>query len=331
MSGASRRRILSGMQATGRLHLGNYLGALQNWVRLQDEYDSFFFVADWHALTTAYENPSDIPAATREILIDFLAAGLDPGRCTIFVQSRILEHAELHLLFSMFTPTPWLERVPSYKEKQEALADRDLTTYGFLGYPLLQAADILIYKADAVPVGIDQLPHLELTREVARRFNHLYRPVFPEPEALLTAYPKVPGLDGRKMSKSYDNAIYLSETVEEMGAKIKVMVTDPARKRRNDPGDPNLCPAFGLHLIFTGEEDRAVIDKECRRAGIGCVDCKKILIQSIERGIGPLVERRRTLASRWSDVEEAVRAGTDRARGVARETMREVREAMGLA
>ena len=232
----SKERVLSGMQSSGKLHLGNLVGALRNWVRLQDQYDCFYFVADWHSLTTGYADPSTIKESTRDLLINFLAAGLDPEKCTIFIQSRILEHAELHLLLSMITPVGWLERVPTYKEKQQELKEKDLSTYGFLGYPLLQTADIIIYRAKYVPVGIDQVPHLEISREIARRFNHLYKEIFPEPEALLTEFPKVVGVDGRKMSKSYDNAIYLSDSPKEVDRKIRTMVTDPARVKKTDRG-----------------------------------------------------------------------------------------------
>ena len=255
-----RPRILSGMRPTGKLHLGNLVGALQNWVKLQDEYESFHFVADWHMLTTDYADPSGVRENTWEIVADWLAAGLDPKKATFFVQSRLPEHAELHLLFSMVTPLGWLERVPTYKEQLENITDRDIHTYGFLGYPLLQAADILMYKADAVPVGEDQVPHVELTREVARRFNQFYGPVFPEPEALLTPSPRLPGTDGRKMSKSYNNAIFLTDPAELVSKKLATMVTDPARKRRTDPGNPDICPVFDLHKIFSKQEtiDQAV-------------------------------------------------------------------------
>ncbi|MCI0372497.1 MAG: tryptophan--tRNA ligase, partial [candidate division NC10 bacterium] len=248
---SKRERVLSGMRPSGRLHLGNLAGALQNWIALQREYDCFFFVADWHALTTDYAETGDLQANLREMAADMLAAGLDPDRSTIFVQSRVPEHAELHLLFSMITPEPWLKRVPTYKEQQEANPNKDLSTYGFLGYPVLQAADILVYKANYVPVGQDQLPHIELTREIARRFNHFYGPVFPEPAAKITEVPRVRGTDGEKMSKSRDNCIYLAESPEAVTAKVRPMMTDPARKRRSDPGDPEKCPVYDLHKVFT--------------------------------------------------------------------------------
>ena len=256
-----RKRVLSGMRPTGRLHLGNFSGALENWKRLQEEYESFFFIADWHALSTDYANTSQLRDFTHEMLIDWLSAGLDPEKCTIFIQSHVPEHAELHILLSMITPLPWLERVPTYKQQQQELKEKDLSTYGFLGYPLLQSADILVYKADYVPVGIDQLPHLELTREVARRFNFLYKPVFPEPEALMTEFPKIPGTDGKKMSKSYNNAIYLSDTKDEVWEKLRTMVTDPKRIKRTDPGDPEICPVFSLHRVYSSQEIIQQVDK----------------------------------------------------------------------
>ena len=263
----TRKRVLSGMRPTGRLHMGHLFGALDNWRKLQETFDCFFFIADWHALTTDYADPSKVKEFTTEVVLDWLAAGLDPKKATFFVQSRVPEHAELHLLFSMFTPLAWLERVPTYKEQREQITDKDLGTYGFLGYPLLQAADILIYKAHYVPVGVDQVPHVELTREVARRFNFLYENVLLEPEALLTEFPKIPGTDGRKMSKSYDNAIFLSDSPETVTAKIKPMITDPARQRRKDPGNPELCPVFDLHKVFTPEAERkGVIVPGCTSA-----------------------------------------------------------------
>jgi tryptophanyl-tRNA synthetase len=259
MGTATQQRTLSGMQSSGRLHLGNYMGALRGWLRLQETTEAFFFVADWHALSTNYHDPGRIAPFTRAMVADWLASGLDPERCVIFQQSRVPEHAVLHVLFSMITPLPWLERNPTYKEQIANIADRDLATYGFLGYPVLQAADILIYKPDAVPVGVDQLPHVELTREIARRFNHLYGDVFPIPNTPLTETPKLPGLDGRKMSKSYGNAVFLSDTPAERWDKIRTMVTDPARVRRSDPGDPDKCPVFDLHRAFSDESTQ----KEC--------------------------------------------------------------------
>ncbi len=324
------QRVLSEMQASGKLHLGNLVGALQNWVKLQEEYECFYFVADWHALTTGYAHPEDIKSSTEDILVNFIAAGLDPERSTIFVQSKILEHAELHLLLSMVTPLGWLERVPTYKEKKEELKDRDLSMYGFLGYPVLQSADILIYRANHVPVGVDQLPHLEITREIARRFNHLYGEAFPEPEGLLTKFPKVPGTDGRKMSKSYENAIYLSDPPDTMEQKVKTMKTDPARMRRTDKGDPEKSPVFELHKIFSSAEEQAEVAEGCRTAGIGCIDCKKVLIKNLFTVLEPIWEKRKALIDNPSLLQKVVDAGTERARLVAQETMRDVRSMMGF-
>jgi tryptophanyl-tRNA synthetase len=323
-------RVLSGMQASGKLHLGHLAGALSNWVKLQEKYDCYYFIADWHALTTMYTDPSYIRESTRDILINFLAAGLDPERCTIFLQSRVLEHAELHLLLSMITPLGWLERVPSYKEKQQELKDRDLSTYGFLGYPLLQTADILIYRAKYVPVGIDQVPHLEISREIARRFNYLYREIFPEPEALLTEFPKVVGVDGRKMSKSYDNAISLSDSPAEVEQKITTMVTDPARIKRTDPGTPELSPVYQLHKIFSSKEEVEEVAKGCVTAGIGCIECKKILIKNIVKVMEPIWKRRNELINNPDLLHEIVKKGTEKAKRAVEETMQLVRDAMGL-
>ncbi|MBI2163812.1 MAG: tryptophan--tRNA ligase [candidate division NC10 bacterium] len=327
----SRKRVLSGMRPTGRLHMGHLFGALDNWRNLQEEYDCFFFIADWHALTTDYADPSQIKTYTIEVVLDWLAAGLDPRKATFFVQSRLPEHAELHLLFSMFTPLAWLERVPTYKEQREQITDKDLGTYGFLGYPLLQAADILIYKAHYVPVGVDQVPHIELTREVARRFNFLYRPVLVEPEALLTEFPKIPGTDGRKMSKSYENAVFLSDTPEEVTTKIKPMVTDPARKRRSDPGNPEVCPVYDLHRVFTPKDERdAYIVPGCTTAGIGCLDCKQVLLKHALPMLAPISERRAELARDPGTVLEILEDGTARARKVASETLAEAKAAMQI-
>lgn len=323
-------RVLSGMQPSGKLHLGNFFGALKNWVRLQEDYDCFYFIADWHALTSNYADTGEIRSNIKDILLDWLASGLDPQKSTIFIQSRILDHAELHLLLSMITPLPWLERVPTYKEKQEELKDRDLCTYGFLGYPVLQAADILIYKADYVPVGVDQLPHLEITREIARRFNHFYGQVFPEPQALLTEFPKILGIDGRKMSKSYGNAIYLSDTPQEVERKIKIMITDPARVKRTDPGNPDICPLHSLHKVFGKEEDIERIDKGCRTAEIGCTDHKRLLIKDVLNILRPLSEKRRELEANPKILDEIIASGVEKARSVASETMSQVREAMRI-
>ena len=323
-------RVLSGMQASGKLHIGNLVGALQNWVKLQDKYDCYYFVADWHALTTGYATPESIRESTKDLLVNFLAAGLDPDKCTIFIQSKLPEHAELHLLLSMITPLGWLERVPTYKEKQQELKERDLSTYGFLGYPLLQTADIIIYRAKYVPVGVDQVPHLEISREIARRFNYLYKEVFPEPEALLTEFPKVVGVDGRKMSKSYDNAIYLSDTPDIVEQKLRTMITDPARKRRTDPGEPELSPVFQLHKIFSSKEEQDEVAHGCRTAGIGCIDCKKILIKHIFEVMEPIWEKRNRLLSSPDILNDIAKRGAGKARESAQETMEMVRGAMGL-
>jgi tryptophanyl-tRNA synthetase len=386
------------MRPTGKLHLGNLVGALQNWVKLQDQYDSFHFVADWHMLTTGYENTLDLHQDTWEMVADWLACGLDPAKATFFVQSRLPEHAELHLLFSMVTPLGWLERVPTYKEQLENIKDRDINTYGFLGYPLLQAADILMYKANAVPVGEDQVPHVELTREVARRFNDVFGEVllkeegghapdapfwdelatstglgslasellsakdkvkaikdafrraplemralylnrglgtmhniFPEPEALLTSAPRLPGTDGRKMSKSYGNAIFLTDSPETVGSKLAPMVTDPARKRRRDPGNPDVCPVFDLHKIFSSQETIDRVNRECRTAEIGCVDCKRLLAGHLNAFLAPIQERRKPFEREPQKVWDVLADGTERARKVAQETMAEVRKAVNLA
>jgi len=397
---APARRVLSGMRPTGRLHLGNYHGALRNWVELQYQYECFFFVADWHMLTTGYDETAPLQEHIREVLIDWLAAGLNPGVATLFIQSHVPEHAELHLLLSMITPLGWLERVPSYKDQQEQLKEKDLATYGFLGYPLLQSADILVYRAAYVPVGEDQVAHVELTREAARRFNHLYGrepdfeakaeravkslggrnatnyrqlrrrfqeagdtealqraqalvhsnnritvadrerllgflegtgvTILPEPQVLLTATPKVPGLDGRKMSKSYGNTIGLREEPEQVAQKLRAMKTDPARVRRTDPGDPDKCPVWDLHQIYSDEATRKWASEGCRSAGIGCLDCKQPVIDKIVEEINGM--RRR--AQEYEDNPELVRGivaeGADKAREAARETLDEVRRAMHL-
>jgi tryptophanyl-tRNA synthetase len=326
----NKERVLSGMQSSGKLHLGNLVGALSNWVRLQDKYDCYYFIADWHALTTGYADPSPIKESTKDLLINFLSAGLDPERCTIFVQSRVIQHAELHLLLSMITPLGWLERVPTYKEKQQELREKDLSTYGFLGYPLLQTADIIIYRARYVPVGIDQVPHLEISREIARRFNYFYKDVFPEPEALLTEFPKVVGTDGRKMSKSYDNAIYLSDAPEEVERKIMTMVTDPARVKKTDTGNPELSPVYQLHKIFSSKEEQESVAKGCRTAGIGCIECKKVLINNVFKVMEPIWKKRNELILDPGILQDIVDRGTEKATKVAEETMQLVRDAMGL-
>lgn len=332
----SKPRVLSGMRPTGKLHLGNYVGALANWVKLQDTHDCFFFIADWHALTTDYADTSEVKQNSIEVLTDWLAAGLDPERSTLFVQSHILEHAELHLLLSMITPLGWLERVPTYKEQQQNIQDKDLNTYGFLGYPVLQSADILIYQADVVPVGEDQVAHVELTREIARRFNNFYKPnagveVLPEPQHMLTVSPRLPGTDGRKMSKSYNNHILLSDPPDTVRQKLKPMVTDPARVRRTDPGEPDKCPVGDLHKIFSTKETMQKVYAGCRSAGIGCIECKGWAAESIIQTIAPMQERRKKYESDPAAVREIIKAGDAKARAAAQHTMSEVRAAMNLS
>ncbi|MCC7325803.1 MAG: tryptophan--tRNA ligase [Burkholderiales bacterium] len=394
-------RVLSGMRPTGRMHIGHYHGAIRNWVRLQEEYECLFFAADWHALTTHYEEPENVAASVWEMMIDWLAAGLDPTRSTLFIQSRVMEHAELTLLLGMMTPIGWLERVPTYKDQQQRLADRDLSTYGFLGYPVMQGADILIYRANMVPVGGDQVSHVELVREMARRFNHIYgrepgfedkakaaikklgsrkarrygelrtafqekgdaaaleaaqellnetqnlalgdrerlfgylegsrRMILPEPEALLTEIPMVPGLDGQKMSKSYGNAILMREDPAEVTRKIRTMQTDPARVRRTDPGNPELCPVWPLHKIYSSQQTQDWVVEGCTTAGIGCLECKQPLIDAIIREQQPLHERAQKYLDDPALVRNIVADGCERARELAEETMRDVRAAMGLA
>ena len=380
-----RPRVLSGMRPTGRLHLGNYMGALYNWVKLQHEYDCYFFIADLHALTTDYADPTRVQENIFQITLDFLSAGLDPGRCVIFRQSDVLQHDRLNTLFGMFTPLGWLERVPSYKDQQQQLSNKDLSTYGFLGYPLLQSADILLYKPDFVPVGADQVAHVELTREVARRFNQLYPGEFilspdaapwemeaikekarklagdkslqhfsahqlfeaagqtkkissfgryeilPEPNVLLTPSPKLPGLDGRKMSKSYNNMIMLSEPEADLRQKLKTMVTDPARVRRDDPGNPEICPVFDLHKVFSDEQVQMEAAEGCRTAGIGCIECKSWVSDGIVRTIAPIQEHRRDLEKRPGVIKDVLANGSIRAAKRAQETLVEVQRAMGLA
>jgi len=382
------------MRPTGKLHLGNLVGALQNWVKLQNEYESYHFVADWHMLTTGYENTLDLHQDTWEMVADWLACGLDPEKATFFIQSRLPEHAELHLLFSMVTPLAWLERIPTYKEQLENIKDHDINTYGFLGYPLLQAADILMYKANYVPVGEDQVPHVEFTREVARRFNLAFgelelpkgengdwasraveraieamdiklakgvgidvvsflpvafrqatleqraeclnqglgelRGIFPEPEALLTSAPRLPGTDGRKMSKSYNNAIFLTDAPDVVSKKLATMITDPARKRRSDPGNPDVCPVFDLHKVFSVQETIERVNRECRTAEIGCVDCKKLAAGHLNAFLAPIQERRRPYEQNHKTVWDILEDGTHKARAVAQATMAEVRAAVKL-
>jgi tryptophanyl-tRNA synthetase len=326
----SRPRILSGMRPTGALHLGNYMGALDSWVALQDRYDCFYGVVDWHSLTTDYADPSAIRANVTEVATDWLAAGIDPARSTVFVQSLVPQHAELHLLLSMIVPVPWLERVPTYKEQQQNLEGKDLSTYGFLGYPLLQTADIIVYKADAVPVGEDQAPHIEIAREIVRRFNHLYGDVFPEPQTLLTEAKRIPGTDGRKMSKSYGNAIYLKDDPEAVRQKLRPMVTDPARKRRTDPGDPDRCPVFDLHRAFSPLPTREWAAAGCRTAGIGCLDCKAKLGEHVLERLAGVHARRPEFARRPDSVWDVLLEGSKKAREVAEATLEDVRGAMKI-
>ncbi|MCW5784108.1 MAG: tryptophan--tRNA ligase [Nitrospirales bacterium] len=323
-------RVLSGMQPSGLMHLGNLLGALENWKSLQAQYECYFFVADWHAMSTNYADTGRIKEFTQELLIDWLAAGIDPERATVFVQSGIPEHAILHLLFSMIVPIPWLERNPTYKEKQEEIKEKDLSTYGFLGYPVLQAADILLYKPDIVPVGKDQLPHLELTREIGRRFNNLYSPVFPEPKEHLTRFPKVMGTDGRKMSKSYGNTINLSDTEPVVRQKLKTMVTDPARVRRTDKGNPDVCPVFDFHKIYSSSDVVKQVDQDCRTAAIGCIDCKRQVADAMVERYQPMWDKRATILQHPDQTQEIVEEGRKRASRVAQETMQEVKTAMKI-
>jgi tryptophanyl-tRNA synthetase len=370
-SSKTRQRVLSGMRSTGKLHLGNYVGALQNWVGMQDQYECFFCVADWHALTTDYADTSRVKANSLDVALDWLAAGLDPERSVIFIQSHVPAHAELHLLFSMITPLGWLERVPTYKEQRENIKDKDLGTYGFLGYPVLQAADILIYKADFVPVGEDQVAHVELTREVARRFNGFYafaqphvirkvgqhfwtedgarvvleagveldpnadhiipKFVFPEPKALLTPSPRLPGTDGRKMSKSYGNAILLTDPEPVVRQKLKTMVTDPARVRRSDKGNPDVCPVGDLHKIFSSKETMAKVNEGCRSASIGCIECKGWVADALVTLLNPMQERRKKFEENPRLAWDILEAGSERARAAAAETMKDVRAAMGMS
>ncbi|MCD6186254.1 MAG: tryptophan--tRNA ligase [Deltaproteobacteria bacterium] len=325
-----KKRILSGMRPTGPLHLGNLHGALSNWIKMQEEYDCFFFIADWHALTSDYEKTGKISLYSSEMMIDWLGAGLSPEKSSLFIQSNIKEHAELFLILSMITPVPWLERNPTYKDQIVQLSNKDLSTFGFLGYPVLQAADIIIYKADGVPVGVDQVPHVEITREIARRFNYLYGEVFPEPKAILTETPKILGLDRRKMSKSYNNAIYLSDSAKDIATKISRMITDPNRARKNDPGDPDVCNVFDFHKRYSDQNTINTINEECRKAGIGCVDCKKIMSKNLINFIKPVYEKREYYKAKPDLVKSIFMDGSEKARKVARQTMAEVREAVKI-
>jgi len=325
-----KKRVLSGMRPTGKLHLGNLHGALTNWKRLQEEYECFFFVADWHALTSEYQETRFIKEFIWEMLIDWLSVGLDPNKSTLFIQSKLPEHAELHLIFSMITPLPWLERNPTYKEQIKELVEKDLNTYGFLGYPVLQAADILIYKANFVPVGVDQLPHVELTREIARRFNYLYKEVFPIPEPILTEMPKILGIDGRKMSKSYHNAIYLSDPPKVIREKTLQMFTDKTRLRKTDPGHPDICNVFSFHKLYTLPEKVNQIEEDCKKAIIGCVECKKLLAENLINGLAPIQEKRQYYQEHLEELKDIIDAGIKKARSVATTTLEEAKEAIGI-
>ena len=322
--------VVSGMRPTGRLHLGHLHGALANWVRLQAENECYFFSADWHALTTSYDRTEVVKQSEREMFVDFIAAGIDPEKATLFVQSQVKQHAELFLLLGMITPLGWLERSPSYKEMRENITDRDLALYGFLGYPVLMTADIILYKATRVPVGADQVSHLELCREIVRRFNFHYGEIFPEPQPLLTEAAKVLGTDGRKMSKSYGNAIELGESAESTTKKIMGMVTDPARKRRQDPGNPDVCGIYYLHKVYSTPDTVAWVDQNCRTAGIGCVDCKKKLLEKLGPDQERMREKREALLARPKDLDDIVELGTRKARDIAERTMVQVRGAMRI-
>lgn len=327
----SRGRIFSGMQPSGKFHLGNYLGALENWVRLQNNYDCFFSIVDLHALTSKFEDTASLPENIHNMALDWLSAGLDPEKNVIFIQSHIKEHHELHLLLSMMTPLSWLERVPTYKDKLQQLGaqGKDINTYGFLGYPVLMTADIILYKADTVPVGEDQIPHLELAREMVRRFNYLYRPVFPEPQVQLSKAPLLPGIDGRKMSKSYGNEIPYAASPDEIRARVRLIVTDPQRIKKSDPGNPDVCTAYKFHKIFNPDQLEG-IDADCRQANIGCVDCKKRLAEQMVTNLADIHIRRSEYAANPGRVKEILFYGAERARKVAAATMEEVRQAMHL-
>ena len=325
-----QKRVLSGARPTGKLHIGHLVGALNNWIELQKQYDCHFFVADWHALTTNYADTSELQKNILDNVTDYLAVGIDPCKAVLFQQSRVPEHAELHVLLSLITPLGWLERVPSYKELRDNIQDKDLGTYGFLGYPVLQSADILMYKADFVPVGEDQVAHIELTREICRRFNNYYGPVFPEPQPLLTPMSRLPGTDGRKMSKSYGNAIYLSDPEPVVREKVSAMMTDPARKRRSDPGNPDICPVFALHKLCSPAATIDMVNVECRRAGIGCVEDKKLMAENLVQMLAPIQQKRRVYEENPQQVWDVLENGSQRASVTARATMDTVRTAMNL-
>jgi tryptophanyl-tRNA synthetase len=325
-----KKRIVSGMRPTGKLHLGHVHGALNNWRSLQDDYECFYFIADWHALTSEYEHTEIIRESTRDIIIDWISVGLDPNRSVFFIQSSIKEHAELHLIFSMVTPLSWLERNPTYKEQLKEMAQKNLYTYGFLGYPVLQAADILMYKANGVPVGEDQSPHVELTREIARRFNHFYGEVFPLPDVLLTPEAKILGIDRRKMSKGYDNAIFISDPKEVIEKRVSEMITDPQRARRSDPGRPDYCNVFTFHELYTAKEKVQEIDTACRKATIGCVECKQTMAASLNAALEPIRQKRRELEASPDTIDAIMKAGNRKARKIARGTLEEVREVVKI-
>jgi len=325
------KRIFSGMRPTGKLHLGHLAGALTNWVRLQDEYECFFCIVDWHGLMSEYADSKMIRENCIEVLLDWLAVGIDPRRSVVFMQSHVPEHAELHLALSMITPLGWLERNPTYKEQILNMQNKDLGTYAFLGYPVLMAADILLYKAEVVPVGEDQSAHLEITREIARRFNSFFGEVFPEPQMLLTPTPRVPGTDGRKMSKSYGNAINISDPFDLIWEKLRTMVTDPARYRRTDPGDPDKCPVWDLHKVFTQDlNKRNELDRGCRTAGIGCIDCKKVLFENIKNALSPIQDKRRYYEAHREEFLDVLYDGAKKAKSVAKNVMEEVKVSAGL-
>jgi tryptophanyl-tRNA synthetase len=326
-----KKRIVSGMRPTGKMHLGHLHGALLNWKTLQHDYECFYFIADWHALTSEYSETGIIKQSIFDIVLDWMCIGLDPEQSTFFIQSDIKEHAELHLILSMIIPLPWLERNPTYKEQLKELTQKDIYTYGFLGYPVLQAADILMYKANGVPVGEDQAPHVELTREIARRFNGLYnREVFPEPATLLAPTSKILGIDRRKMSKSYNNAIFLTDSDDEIYSKTEQMITDPQRARRSDPGNPDICNLFSFHEIYSPASTVEDINRDCRAAKIGCVECKKIMAKNLCRAMAPIRDKRRELESDMKKVRDIIKNGNNRAQSIARKTMSEVREAVGI-
>lgn len=318
------------MRPTGMLHLGNLHGALANWIQMQETYDCFYFIADWHALTSDYENTGRISDYVKSMIIDWLSAGLSPEKSTLFVQSHIKEHAELFLILSMITPVPWLERNPTYKDQIAQLAEKDLSTFGFLGYPVLQAADIIIYKAQGVPVGIDQVPHVEITREIARRFNSLYGNVFPEPAAILTETSKILGLDRRKMSKSYNNAIFLADSPEDIASKVSQMITDPQRARKSDPGDPGVCNVFEFHKLYSDSQTVADVNEQCRAAKIGCVECKKKMAKNLATALDPIREKRKYYEENPQLVADIIVTGSNKARAVAQQTMEDVRSALKI-